>query len=69
MINNKEMTNSLNSETLLNGGEVARILNISNSMAYKLIREGEIPAIKLGRLVRVRPCDLTAFINENVREN
>jgi excisionase family DNA binding protein len=54
-------------DRLLNADDVAKLFKISKSMAYKLIREGEIPAIKLGRLVRVRRSDLAAFINDNVR--
>jgi len=54
-------------DRLLKASEVAEMLNIGLSFAYKLMREGEIPSIKLGRAVRVRHCDLKTFINDNVR--
>ena len=47
---------------LLKGDDVARILNISRSMAYQLIQRGEIPSVRLGRAVRVHPKALEQFI-------
>jgi len=52
-------------ERLLKGDEVARILNISRSQAYKLMQQGEIPTIRIGRSVRVRYESLWSFIEEN----
>ena len=43
--------------------EVAERLQISESMAYTLTKRGEIPSVRLGRSVRVRPEDLQAFIS------
>ncbi len=54
---------------LLTGAEVAKFLNISRSYAYKLIREGTIPSILIGRAVRVRDRDLLEFIDEKARTN
>jgi len=48
---------------LLNCQEVAEHLGISESMAYTLTKRGEIPSVRLGRSVRVRPEDLQAFIS------
>jgi excisionase family DNA binding protein len=53
-------------ESLLKGDDVAKILNISRPYAFRLIRQGRIPAIRLGRSVRVRRMDLEAFITANV---
>lgn len=53
-------------QRLLTGNDVAEILNISRTHAYKLIRDGVIPSIPLGRCVRVRPEDLARFISDNV---
>lgn len=55
----------LQSDRLLKGDEVARILNISRSQAYKLMQQGEIPTIRIGRSVRVRYESLWSFIEEN----
>ena len=52
---------------LLNGDELAEILNISRSFAYILMRRGDIPTVKLGKCVRVRPQDLDAYINSQVQ--
>ena len=56
---------------LLKGDQVARILNISRSYAFLLMRRGDIPTIKLGRSVRVKLSDLEHFINSNsvIRED
>ena len=49
-------------ETLLRGEDVARILNISRSFAFSLMKRGEIPTVRLGYAVRVRPEDLRLYI-------
>ena len=54
---------------LLTAGEISKILNISRSYAYKLIREGTITSIPIGRAVRVRDRDLLEFIDEKARTN
>lgn len=50
---------------LLTAKEVATHLNVSRSFAYTLIQTGQIPAVRLGRSVRVRPQDLEAYIASN----
>lgn len=42
---------------LLTGREVASVLNISPSFAFKLLRSGKIPAIRLGRSVARSECE------------
>jgi excisionase family DNA binding protein len=49
-------------EKLLRAAEVAEILQVSTSAAYTMIQRGEIPAVKIGRSVRVRRKDIDAFI-------
>lgn len=51
---------------LLTGEEVAEILNVSRSFAYRLMRRGDIPTIRMGRAVRVRIEDLELFITNMV---
>ena len=53
-------------EELLNGKDVARILNVSLAFAYRLMAQGQIPSVRLGRSVRVRKVDLQAFIENNL---
>ncbi len=52
-------------EKLLKGNEVAALLNVSRSFAYLLMQFGELPTVRLGKAVRVRPSDLQDFINQN----
>ena len=53
-------------ERLFKPEEVASILSISRSYAYTLLKTGELPAVRLGRSVRVRPKDLENYISTNV---
>ena len=55
-------------EKLLKGTQVAEILNISRSAAYNLIQRGNLPSVRFGRSVRVRPTDLENFIEQNASQ-
>jgi excisionase family DNA binding protein len=52
---------------LLTVSDIAQRLQISQSFAYTLMQRGEIPTVRLGRAVRVRPQDLEDFINSSVQ--
>lgn len=54
---------------LLKANEVADRLNISRSQAFTLMRNGDLPTVRFGRLVRVRPEDLETFIVQNLSSN
>jgi excisionase family DNA binding protein len=54
---------------LLKANEVAQRLNISRSQAFTLMRNGELPTVRFGRLCRVRPEDLEDFIIQNLSGN
>jgi len=56
-------------ERLLKSDEVAEILHISRSMAYLLMQRGDLPAVRIGSSVRVRPEDLEDYIKKNVSRN
>lgn len=60
-----QSNNSTHLETLLTGGQVAMILNVSRSYAFLLMQRGVIPTVRMGRSVRVRPADLAQFIQQN----
>lgn len=47
---------------LLRAEEVARLLGISRSKAFALLATNELPAIRIGRSVRVARADLEAWI-------
>jgi excisionase family DNA binding protein len=53
---------------LLRIEEVADRLAVSRSMAWKLVTEGQLRSVRIGRAVRVRPADLEAYIVGAVRE-
>jgi excisionase family DNA binding protein len=46
--------------------EMAEILKISSSSAYKLAQFGEIPSIRINKSVRIRKSDLNSFIIKNI---
>jgi excisionase family DNA binding protein len=56
-------------ESLLRSDEVAEILKVSVSMAYTLMRRGDIPTVRIGSSVRVRKEDLDRYIMENVSQS
>ncbi len=47
---------------LLDAAEVAERLHVSRSLVYKMIERRQIPAIKIGRCVRVDPRALEAVL-------
>ena len=49
-------------ERLLTVKDVQERLNVSRSMAWKLVYSGEIAHVKIGRCVRVRETDVAAFV-------
>jgi excisionase family DNA binding protein len=51
---------------LLTARDISRVLQISISFAYHLMRTGQIPTVRLGRAVRVRPQDLDKYLNSRV---
>lgn len=44
--------------------EVATELRIARSRAYELVADGEIPAVKIGRSVRVRRKELDRWLED-----
>jgi len=48
---------------LLKSQEVAEILQVSKAHAYVLMKQGEIPTVRIGKIVRVRLEDLERCIN------
>jgi excisionase family DNA binding protein len=53
---------------LMDMGETASFLGSKKSTLYQKVMRKTIPHIKLGRLVKFRPEDLTAYINKNLVE-
>lgn len=55
-------------DELLTVAEVADMLRVSTMTVYRLIRTGEIPAVRVGRNYRVRRADLEQYLAEQVVE-
>lgn len=51
---------------LLTASEVADRLRVSTMTVYRLIRRGELPAVRVGRNYRVRAGDLEAYLDAQV---
>jgi excisionase family DNA binding protein len=54
------------SNVLLTAGEVSDRLRVSTMTVYRLIRRGELPAVRVGRNYRVREADLEAYLEAQV---
>lgn len=54
---------------LLRIEDVAGRLSVSRSMAWKLVAQGELRSLRIGRAVRIRPSDLEAYLDSIVRES
>ncbi len=52
---------------LLIAQDVAAALNMGLSTVYQLVERGELPSIRIGRSVRIRPEDLEKFIESKAQ--
>lgn len=55
-------------KNVLSVEEVAEELNVHYMTAYARIRNGEIPAFKVGRVWRVRRSDLDKYMEEQLKK-
>ena len=55
--------------TLLTVEEVSKMLGLSDSFVYRLVRLKELTAVRIGTAVRIRPEDLEEFIRHNLTVN
>jgi excisionase family DNA binding protein len=58
--------------TLLTVAEVASIMRVSNMTVYRLIRGGDLPAIRVGKNYRIREAEAQRYLTERsvrVRED
>ncbi len=49
---------------LLTVSEVASAMRVSNMTVYRLIKSGELPAVRVGKNYRLRETDLERFLEE-----
>lgn len=68
-INPVTQNQTISSARLLRARDVAAFLNVSKSFAYALLQSGQIPSVRLGRSIRVRPSDLEDYISRNMAKN
>jgi len=47
---------------LLRARDVAGALSISRALAYRLLRTGKIPVVRISHAVRVKPSDLEEYV-------
>ena len=58
-----------NKDELLSVKDVSKILQISVSLAYRLVSQGEIKSVRFGRTVRVKPEEFEIFIQRKTTGN
>jgi excisionase family DNA binding protein len=49
---------------LLTVSEVAAVMRVSNMTVYRLIKGGELPAMRVGKGYRIRESELRRFLEE-----
>lgn len=63
------MTTFADTPAVLTVEEAGKLLRIGRSAAYEAVRRGDIPAIRVGRLLRVPRHRLMALLGEPVNES
>jgi excisionase family DNA binding protein len=51
---------------LLTAREVAALMRVSTMTVYRLIKAGELPAIRVGKHLRIRSEEVTAYLDRRV---
>ncbi len=51
---------------LLTVNEVSQALRVSNMTVYRLIKAGELPALRIGKNYRIRQDDLDGYLSSGV---
>jgi excisionase family DNA binding protein len=51
-------------DRLLTVGEVAATMRVSNMTVYRLIKSGELPAIRVGKNYRIRESDVDRYLDD-----
>ncbi|MEO8323742.1 MAG: helix-turn-helix domain-containing protein [Actinomycetota bacterium] len=60
----EEMSQTQYGAELLTVGEVAGIMRVSNMTVYRLIKSGQLPAIRVGKNYRIRRGDIDRYLND-----
>ena len=51
-------------EPLLTVGEVAELMRVSNMTVYRLIKSGQLAAVRVGKNYRIRRSDVSRYLDE-----
>jgi excisionase family DNA binding protein len=46
--------------------EIARALRVGKSSVYRLVDQGDLRAARIGRQLRIRKSDVTAYLNRSL---
>jgi excisionase family DNA binding protein len=57
--------NILYASRLLDPREVAEALNVSKGFIYKMVKLGQLPAVRIGASIKISPADLREFMEVN----
>lgn len=57
-------TEAFSAGGLMTVAEVAAAMRVSNMTVYRLIKSGELPAVRVGKNYRLRSSDLERFLEE-----
>ncbi len=57
-----------NQINLLRLPEVAERLQVSMPTVRRMVKDGRIKSIRVGRVIRVRPIDLESYIQTSIKE-
>ncbi|MGH2717937.1 MAG: helix-turn-helix domain-containing protein [Actinomycetota bacterium] len=55
---------SFSGDHLLTVSEVAAIMRVSNMTVYRLIKSGQLAALRVGKNYRIRESDMNQYLNE-----
>lgn len=55
------------SNKLLTVNEVANILRVSNMTVYRLVKSGQIPAIRVGKNYRIKESDVNEYLTKGTQ--
>ena len=58
------MAQSFSSSRFLTVQEVATLMRVSTMTVYRLIKAGDLPAVRVGRSFRVRDVDVDAYLGQ-----
>lgn len=57
---------AIRDSVLLRADEVAKVLRIGRTRAFELLGSGDMPVVRIGRIVRVPKAELDRWIDEHI---